>query len=138
MSSLSNMKYWFFLACAVIFEVAGTSVMKVSQGPESLLNEYCGLGIMFLLIAFSYYFLSLSVKGLPVGVAYAFWEGLGLTLIMLISVLVVGEDMNLKRFLALLAVLGGALLIHHGTAGSGVQECDFSSENGSGTGRNGR
>ena len=130
MSSFTNMKYWFFLACAVVFEIGGTSVMKLSQLPGSLLGEHAGLLIMFALLILSYYFLSLSVEGLPVGVAYAFWEGLGLTLITLVSVLVVGEAMNLQRFLALLAVLGGALLIHHGTAsthtdsGSGKQKTD--------------
>lgn len=115
MPSFSTMKYWFFLACAVLFEVGGTSVMKMTQASESPVGEYAGLGIMFALLVLSYYCLALSVQRLPVGVAYAFWEGLGLTLITLVSVFVVGESMSMQRFLALLAVLGGVLLIHHGT-----------------------
>lgn len=57
--------------------------------------------------------------GVPIGVAYAFWEGLGLTMITLVSVFLLGEAMNLQRFMALLAVLSGALLIHHGTSEGG-------------------
>ena len=51
--------------------------------------------------------------------AYAFWEGLGLTMITLVSVFRLGEAMNLQRFMALLAVLSGALLIHHGKSEGG-------------------
>lgn len=111
----SHLKHWFFLFCAIVLEVAGTSVMKVSQNGTGLLGPGPGLILMFALIALSYYSLSLAATGLPIGVAYAFWEGLGLTLITLVSVFVLGETMNLRRLLALAAILAGALLIHHGT-----------------------
>ena len=113
--TVSHLKYWFFLFCAIALEVAGTSVMKISQNGTGWLGPGAGLVLMFALIALSYYCLSLAAMGLPIGVAYAFWEGLGLTLITLVSVFLLGEAMNLRRFLALAAILAGALLIHHGT-----------------------
>ena len=57
-----------------------------------------------------------------VGVAFAFWEGLGLTLITLCSVVLLGESMTVKRALGLVCVLAGALLVHHGTGhGTGLE-----------------
>lgn len=115
MMNLASMKYWFFLFGAVFFEVIGTSVMKMSQISGWILSANSGLIAMFVLIGLSYYCLSLSVRGLPVGVAFAFWEGLGLILITAVSVLAMGEAMTLPKFVALLAILGGAILIHRGT-----------------------
>ena len=54
--------------------------------------------------------------GLPVGVAFAFWEGFGLTLVTLAGFLVLGEQPSLTRLLGLCCVLGGALLVHKGTS----------------------
>lgn len=108
-------KAWWFLIGAVVLEVAGTSVMKVSQDGGWILGPTGGLVAMLALICSSYYLLSLSVRELPVGVAYAFWEGMGLTLITVVSVVALGEHMTLPRGLALLAVLVGVLLVNHGT-----------------------
>lgn len=110
-------RYWLFLCGAVVFEVAGTCVMKMGQN-GSIFSPEAGYGLMLFMIAISYYLLSLSTQVLPVGVAFAFWEGLGLTSITLASVVVLGESLTLGRVLALCAVLGGAMLIHHGTVGS--------------------
>lgn len=115
MSISSSGKAWLFLLGAVLFEVAGTSVMKLSQSDAWVIGSGAGLAIMLVLIGLSYYCLSLSVRGLPVGVAYASWEGLGLTLITLVSVFALGERMNLTRLFALVAIACGAMLINHGT-----------------------
>ena len=50
MSSVSHVKHWFFLFCAIVFEVGGTSVMKMSQHEGWLLGPNAGLMAMVALI----------------------------------------------------------------------------------------
>ena len=63
------MKYWVFLMIAVASEVVGTSFLKASEGFTKLgpsLTVVVGYGL-------SFYFLSLTLKVIPVGIAYAVW-----------------------------------------------------------------
>ena len=112
---MSTSYYWLCLAGSILFEVAGTSVMKISQTPAMGLGPALGMGIMYLLLGLSYFCLAKAVVGLPLGVAYAFWEGFGLLLITLVSVFLLQERLDGPRLAALALVLGGAMLVHHGT-----------------------
>ena len=107
--------HWLCLMGAIVFEVAGTTVMKMAQGWGFAHAALLGLVLMWLAIALSYYMLAKATTGLPVGVAFAFWEGLGLTFITICSVLLLGESLTVTRALGLVCVLAGALLVHHGT-----------------------
>ncbi|KDM92407.1 SMR family transporter [Photobacterium galatheae] len=92
-----------FLLLAISSEVAGTSTMNFIGQQHSL----WGYGIMYLLITVSYYFLSLAAKKIAIGVAYAVWEGLGISLITLASLLLFDADLNPQELLGLgLAVVG--------------------------------
>lgn len=113
---------WFYLLGAIVFEVAGSTIMKASQDGWSML----GLFLMYILLGFSYYFLAKAVVTLPIGVAYAFWEGLGLTLITLVSVTILGEQCDIYRLLGLACVMVGTFLVHHGTESS--EEAESSAE----------
>lgn len=115
---MSNKFYWLCLAGSILFEVAGTSVMKLSQTPAGFIGPALGMGAMYLLLGLSYYCLAKAVVKLPLGVAYAFWEGFGLLLITLVSAFLLHERLDGPRLVALALVLGGAFLVHHGT-GSG-------------------
>lgn len=106
-----GMYYWLCLLGSIVLEVAGTTIMKLSQDGWPL----AGMAIMYLLLGLSYFFLARAVLKLPVGVAFAFWEGLGLILITVSSVFLLGEHLDLTRVLALGMVLAGSLLVHHGT-----------------------
>ena len=105
--------HWYCLLGAIILEVGGTTVMKLAQGWTFAHAALLGLMLMWLALGLASDLLALSPTGLPVG--FAFWEGLGLTLITLSSVLILGESLTLKRVLGLICVLAGALLVHHGT-----------------------
>ncbi|MPS25505.1 MAG: QacE family quaternary ammonium compound efflux SMR transporter [Alcaligenaceae bacterium] len=104
------MRHWFFLAVAIAAEVAGTSFMKWS----SVHGHLGGLAAMFILLGASYYALSLAVIRVPVGLAYAVWEGVGLVAITLVSLAWFGESLGPMKAAGIAAVLGGILLIKRG------------------------
>lgn len=107
--------HWYCLFGAIILEVAGSTVMKISQSWGFAHAALLGLVLMWAAIGISYYLLSISTTGLPVGVAYAFWESFGLTLVTISSIFILKEPMGFKRMLGLLCILLGAYLIHRGT-----------------------
>lgn len=112
---MASSKYWQALFGAIILEVAGTTVMKLSQAWTFPGASLVGLALMWLAIGLSYYLLSVSTTRIPIGVAYAFWEGFGLALVTVSSVLILQEPVTMGRLLGLACVLGGAYLVHLGT-----------------------
>lgn len=68
------MKNWIFLSAAIICEVIATSSLKSSEGFTKLAPSLlvAGYGAAF-------YLLSLTLKSIPVGMAYAIWSGLGMS-----------------------------------------------------------
>ena len=92
-----------FLLLAIVAEVAGTSTMSFIG--ES--NTWEGYLVMYALIAISYYFLSKATKKISIGVAYAIWEGLGIVLITLVSIVLFDANLNIQQLCGLaLAVIG--------------------------------
>ena len=102
---------WFFLCLSIGLEVSGTTIMKASQETWPVL----GMGLMYVLMSLSYFTLSKAVIKVPIGVAYAFWEGVGLSLITLSSVFMLGESIGPVRLLAICMLLLGTYLVHRGT-----------------------
>ncbi len=101
------MKYWVFLAVAIVSEVIATSALKSSEGftkPGPTLLVAVG----YVLAA---YLLSLTLRAIPVGIAYAIWAGLGVVLVGIVSWLVHGQKLDLPAVLGMgLIVLGVAVI----------------------------
>jgi small multidrug resistance pump len=105
--------HWIHLILAIVFEVAGTTCMKLSAGFSRLLPAVL-LGVFY---AASFYFLTLALKKVDVSIAYAIWSGVGTALIVSIGVLWFHEPITLLKTFGLLAVIGGvtALSLSGGT-----------------------
>lgn len=105
------MRSWIYLFIAIIAEVIGTVSMKFAATAHPVL----GHGLMYAMIGLSYFFLALAVKRVPVGVAYALWEAIGIVLITLASVTWLGESLGLLKAAGLGVMIAGILLIKSGT-----------------------
>lgn len=101
------MKY-LFLGLAIIFEVVGSSFIKASEGFTKWLPSI--VVVVAYLICF--YFLSLALKSIPLGVAYAIWAGLGIVLTALVSVLFFKQKLDLPAILGIAIIIVGVLVIN--------------------------
>ena len=68
---------WLFLIIAIVAEVIGTTALKATDGFTKLMPSL----VVIVSYAASFYFLSLTLKIIPVGIAYAVWSGVGIVLI---------------------------------------------------------
>ncbi len=99
---------YLYLALAIVAEVIGTSALKASQqftrlGPSLLVAVgYCA----------AFWLLSLSLRQIPVGVAYAVWSGLGVVLIATIGVVFFGEKLDFAGVVGFGLIIAGCLVLN--------------------------
>jgi len=103
---------WACLTVAIIAEVVGTSFMADAARH----GGYLGYAVMAVALAISYYFLALSVRGIAVGVAYAVWEGLGLTLLTLVGIVVFKDSLSAQQMVGLVMAATGIVCVTLGEA----------------------
>ena len=103
------MKSWLFLALAICAEVVATSSLKPSSGFTKLIPSivvivggYC----------VSFYFLSLVLKTIPIGVAYAVWSGLGIVLLSVIAWLFYGQKLDAWSILGMTLIVSGVIVLN--------------------------
>ncbi|PYG90260.1 quaternary ammonium compound-resistance protein SugE [Ruminiclostridium sufflavum DSM 19573] len=96
---------WLYLLIAGIFEVVWAMGLKYSTGFTKLYPSLITLGGMVI----SFYFLSLAVKSLPIGTAYAVWTGIGALGTVLFGILLFNEPVNILRIVFLVFILAGIL-----------------------------
>lgn len=102
------MQQWIFLSIAIISEVIATSVLKATDGFSRLWPSL--IVVTGYLIAF--YFLSLTLKTLPVGVAYAIWSGAGVALITLIAWLFLGQALDAAAIIGIVLIVAGVVVLN--------------------------
>ena len=102
------MKNWLFLAVAIVGEVVATSALKSSEGFTRLVPSaivLVGYGVAF-------YFLSLALKSIPVGIAYAMWAGLGIVLVAAIAWIFHGQKLDLWAVVGMGLIIGGVAVLN--------------------------
>ncbi|MEH6942312.1 DMT family transporter [Bacillus sp. JJ722] len=95
------------LIFAIVAEVFGSSMLKVSNGFKRL---WPSIGVV-IAMGTAFYFLSIALKYLPLGTAYAIWSGLGTALTALIGVLVWKEKISAKKLVGLIFIIGGVVVM---------------------------
>lgn len=96
---------WIFLILAILTEVAGTTLLKLSDGMKNLVPTIASL-ILYLV---SLGLLGLSLNKLDVSVAYAIWSGLGTALIVGIGIFFLGEAVTWQKLLFIGLIVVGAV-----------------------------
>jgi small multidrug resistance pump len=99
---------WLYLILAIVAEVSGTTSMKLSEGFTKPLPS----AMIFVFYATSLTFLTLALRTMPIGFAYAIWSAVGTALITTIGVLWFGEGINTVKVVSLVLVIVGIAGLH--------------------------
>ncbi len=96
---------WLYLILAGIFEVGWALSLKYSQGFSKLYPSILTIAGM----AASFYFLSLSLKNLPLGTAYAIWTGIGTVGTVVLGIILFQESLSAGRLVCIGLIVTGIL-----------------------------
>jgi small multidrug resistance pump len=99
---------WLYLVAAIACEVVATSALKATEGftrwqPTALV--VAGYGLAF-------FFLSLTLRSIPVGIAYAIWAGAGVVLVSIAGWLLYQQALDAAAILGIGLILAGVLVIN--------------------------
>ncbi|MFI0398687.1 MAG: DMT family transporter [Thiolinea sp.] len=99
---------YFYLAIAIISEVIATSALRNSAEFTKLWPTV----IMIIAYGSAFYFMTLALRTIPLGITYAIWSGLGIVLISLVGVLFYHERLDLPAVLGMGLIIVGVLVIN--------------------------
>jgi small multidrug resistance pump len=99
---------YLYLAIAILAEVVATSALKYSDGftkPLASIVVVAGYGIAF-------YCLSIVLKTIPIGIAYAIWAGLGIVLISIVGYFFYQQKLDVAAIVGISLILVGVVIIN--------------------------
>ena len=99
---------WVYLLLAIVSEVVATSALKSSESFSRLwpsVLTVVGYGVAF-------YLLSLTLREMPVGIAYAIWSGVGIGLVSLAAVVLFGQKLDLPALIGMGLIVAGVIVIN--------------------------
>ena len=99
---------YIYLLLAIIAEVVGTSALKASDGFTNWIPNV----IVIVGYGLAFYFLSLVLKTIPVGVAYAIWSGLGIVLISLVGYIYFKQRLDFPAVIGMALIISGVIVIN--------------------------
>ena len=102
------MSHWVYLSIAIVAEVVATSFLKPSAGFTKLVPS----AIVIAGYGTDFFFLSLTLKTLPLGIAYAVWSGAGVALIALAGWAFFGQALDAPAIGGILLIVAGVAVIN--------------------------
>ena len=102
------MKSWIFLFVAITAEVIATSALKSSEG---FTKPFASI-IVILAYIIAFYCLSLTLKTIPVGIAYSIWSGVGIVLITAFAWFFYDQKLDLWGIIGIALIMCGVLILN--------------------------
>ena len=98
---------WIYLTIAILSEVVATSALKSAEGFTRLWPS--------LLVVFGYasafYFLSLTLRAIPLGIAYAIWSGVGVALVSIVGWLIYQQSLGTGALIGITLIVAGVVVL---------------------------
>ncbi|WP_392562215.1 SMR family transporter [Orbus sturtevantii] len=101
---------WLFLIFAIIGEIIGTTALKSTDGFTKIYPSI--LSIVGYIAAFYFLSLTLTLKYLPVGIAYAFWSAIGIVLVAIISYFLYGQKLDMPAIIGMIFIIIGVVIMN--------------------------
>lgn len=102
------MSNYLFLVIAITSEVIATSALKSSSGFTKLVPSV----IVVTGYVAAFYFLSITLKTIPVGIAYAVWSGLGVVLVTAVAWVLHGQKLDSWGFVGIGLIVSGVAVLN--------------------------
>lgn len=102
------MNHWLAIAIAIVAEVTATTALKAS-------NEFTRLWPSLIVVAgygVAFYFMTISLRVLPVGIMYAIWSGLGIVLVSIIGWFVYKQTLDVPAMIGMSLIILGVVVIN--------------------------
>lgn len=99
---------WLYLAIAIVSEVIATSALKAANG----FTRWEPSLLVITGYASAFYFLSLALRTIQLGVAYAIWSGVGVALIILVGWVIYRQPLNVASLIGITLIVSGVIVLH--------------------------
>lgn len=96
------------LALAILFEIVATSCLKQSQQ----FTQWLPTTIALVGYGIAFYLLSISLRTIPVGIAYAIWSGVGIVLISIVAWIFFKQHLDLPAWIGISLIMAGVIVIN--------------------------
>lgn len=99
---------YLYLTIAIIAEVIATSALKASKEFTSLIPSL----IVLIGYGLAFYFMTLALRTIPVGITYAIWAGIGIVLITIAGIFLYREIPDIPALIGMALIISGVVVIH--------------------------
>ena len=101
------MNKWIYLTLAIFSEVMATASLKSTEG----FSKFWPSVIVLVGYSAAFYFLSLTLDTIPIGVAYAIWSGVGVAAITLVSIFLFDQKIDTAGFIGIGLIVAGVIVL---------------------------
>jgi len=99
---------WLYLVIAIVSEVAATSALKAADG----FTRWAPSLVVVVGYASAFYFLSLTLRTIPLGIIYAIWSGVGVALVSFVGWAIYHQSLDAAAFIGIGLIVAGVVVLN--------------------------